>query len=725
MAVWGHSWAGDGPYPVLVLASEDSQSRLEAEMIEGLREELSSQADLIIDYLDVKRMSYHRHYLERYEAVFHGKYKRRRPAVVVALNDEAVRVLGYYHTDVFAGVPKVVFGSHPAKASKYLSRSNCWTGVFSEPDLPATIDLALELHPDLQQIHLMTGRTIPGQSVRSRLKKMADAGRFPLAITMPGKEQGSRGIWGMNEAATYLRELGDRDLVVFSEFLPTLRGNEYLSSHLIRNLIRGTIAPVYSTQADAIGEGAIGGHVVNGRLVGRALGGLVRRVLGGGAPHTMPPVVLPGEWLFDHAQLKRWHVPPGRLPTGARILNRPFEELRKYAWLILGGGGIILLEAIIIFQLWLSRRRRLSALHALKNSEARYRSVYETSREIFIILSPGGVIWHANPAACRCLQYSLKEMCGFELNQLADPGEQARIRARMARVLREGGALLETSLKSRDGTRVEIEASFHACDFNGEPAVVCSARLLSEQLKFQQIAQEIIEREREALGCDIHDGLGPYGTALQMQCFALKEGIKRGETIDDRILESLSGIAESLTLEVRNLARVLVPLRMVDRTLEEALNEVMDIGRRIFRVNCEMTFRLDESKISIQTATQIYRIIQEYLRNAARHAGSRQARLELTEDVRGAGQLVIQTDGQPFAPQASRRTGLGLVIMQNRARMIKGTLSIGMADGGWTRLICRFPLDGTASPESIETDAEPEARTESPPFTAVFRPDQP
>ena len=104
-------WAQENIRTVLVLASGDSQSRLEAEQIAALREELPDDIALTIDYLAVRRISHKPHYLEYYSTLFYGKYQGIRLDAVVALNDDAIRAANHYRANVFAGVPLIVCGS--------------------------------------------------------------------------------------------------------------------------------------------------------------------------------------------------------------------------------------------------------------------------------------------------------------------------------------------------------------------------------------------------------------------------------------------------------------------------------------------------------------------------------------------------------------------------------------------------------------------------------------
>lgn len=694
LMLWGMGWGGwaygGAINVVLVLASEDGQSRLEEEQIQGIRETLPADTELLIDYLDAHRMSMGRHYAERYEAVFHGKYRVRKPAVVVALNDEAVRVLGHYRDTIFKGVPRVVCGSQRDYATQFLSDSNSWTGVFSQPDLSATIDLALALHREVHRVHVLTSSTAPGRLVRDRLRRERAAGRYSVELVIPAATER---IWGKGDIVRdYIRSVAPEDLVILADYRPDSYGRDFFSRRMFKGLIAESRCPIYTTQGDVIGFGAVGGHVVDGRQMGRKVGELVSRVLSGEPARSIPFARVPGVWQFDHIQLRRWGIAGRRLPEGSRIVNRPYSEWRRHWKVYLAAVGLLLLEGYIIVQLMVSRRRRIRSMRALEASELRYRNFHEISRNLFLVLGADGKIQHANPSACGYLCYSLDELCGRPAGEVVAEGDRADFLGRLGQVLAGEEMLWGFNLRARDGTPMEVEAYLHPCEYGGQPAAICTAHPMSEQIKLQRIAQEISEREREALGCDIHDGLGPYGTALQVTLHGLKTQAKQGNLPDAARLEPLEDITKRLVREIRSLARTLVPLSMVDRTLEQAVDEMVDSVRRIFGMDCALAYGLDERRIGAETAPQLYWIIQEQLRNAHRHAGARSARIEVGMGADGGGHLAVTTDGKPFEAPTTRRTGLGLSIMEYRARLIGGTLVIGDEGTGQTRLTCLFPL---------------------------------
>ena len=96
--------------------------------------------------------------------------------------------------------------------------------------------------------------------------------------------------------------------------------------------------------------------------------------------------------------------------------------------------------------------------------------------------------------------------------------------------------------------------------------------------------------------------------------------------------------------------------------------------------------------MALPLATSLYRVAQEALRNVAKHAPAAAVRVQLSLDDREL-KLVIEDSGPGFDIHgARRRGGLGLLSMNERARLAGGTLVIETQPGDGTRLTVRLPV---------------------------------
>jgi signal transduction histidine kinase len=137
-------------------------------------------------------------------------------------------------------------------------------------------------------------------------------------------------------------------------------------------------------------------------------------------------------------------------------------------------------------------------------------------------------------------------------------------------------------------------------------------------------------------------------------------------------------------------ARGLCPLDIRADSLGLALER---LAKRVGDTNefeCEYREQGDASVNAPQTALHLYRIAQEAVANATRHARPR--RIAIT--LRGVSEsliLEIEDDGGGLGPNQGTTGGMGLNIMAYRASILGGTLAVEQAPGGGTRVVCRVP----------------------------------
>ncbi len=214
----------------------------------------------------------------------------------------------------------------------------------------------------------------------------------------------------------------------------------------------------------------------------------------------------------------------------------------------------------------------------------------------------------------------------------------------------------------------------------------------AEQVRLEREVMEISERERQRIGHDLHDGLGQRLTAASMTANALVTAAQnagapalaeRGEDIGRQLREAIA--------ETRSLAHGLAPVALVDDGLMTALATLAESTRRGGTVRCVFECAEPVRVADAEIAGHLYRIAQEAVNNALKHAAPAEIRIGL-ECREGALLLEVDDDGAGFDENADAREGIGLRAMRYRARLVGGALGIGSAPAGGTRISCRVKL---------------------------------
>lgn len=184
---------------------------------------------------------------------------------------------------------------------------------------------------------------------------------------------------------------------------------------------------------------------------------------------------------------------------------------------------------------------------------------------------------------------------------------------------------------------------------------------------------EAAERERRRIGADLHDDVCQRLVAAQLKSGVLAS-VLQGE---QHARASLAGavseeVAGSVRL-VRSVARGLAPMLVSRGRLAEALSEAASALETAFSVPCDCHCHLGDKPFAIWVDTHVYRIVQELMTNAAKHA--RPTRIIAMVDVKdGVLSIRVVNDGLPLS--IGEQPGLGLEMVWQRVRALGGELTL-------------------------------------------------
>ncbi|MCW5624582.1 MAG: MASE1 domain-containing protein [Burkholderiales bacterium] len=222
-----------------------------------------------------------------------------------------------------------------------------------------------------------------------------------------------------------------------------------------------------------------------------------------------------------------------------------------------------------------------------------------------------------------------------------------------------------------------------------------NAELEREIVERQRLESEIItvsEREQMRFGQELHDGLGQHLTATAFLSELLARQLEsRGlpEAADAARIQQMVSEAVSQT---RQLARGLFPVELEADGLMAALELLSTSATRAYGIDCRLDCPAPVLVRDNTIAVNLYRIAQEAVNNAAKHAVA--SRIVVGLDAgSGALRLAVRDDGVGLDATAGSTDGMGLAIMRHRARLIGASLelTVGTDDRG-TAVQVTLPL---------------------------------
>lgn len=342
------------------------------------------------------------------------------------------------------------------------------------------------------------------------------------------------------------------------------------------------------------------------------------------------------------------------------------------------------------------RRERRQAQLALEEQRTLLTAIIDNLPEHIYAVDAHSRLTVINQTMLARLKRRRGSTIGLRLSELPGQEHARDMELQDAMVLNSGRSLIEQehASESRDGAAQWLVSSRIPLrdHHNRLIGVVCTERDITARKELEQEILDISHREQRRLGSDLHDGLGQELTGLSLMMKGLEVQMARENS---PYLPQVTKLSELIALTIqstRSLARGLAPVNLEQGGLREALRQLAQRCTDLYNLNC--TF--DDSGAQLTAldealATHVYRIAQETTTNAARHARARSIRIELRTTARRL-YLSITDDGIGLETGLSRgKPGLGLKIMEYRARTIGGTINFETLKTG-TRVALSCPL---------------------------------
>jgi PAS domain S-box-containing protein len=209
------------------------------------------------------------------------------------------------------------------------------------------------------------------------------------------------------------------------------------------------------------------------------------------------------------------------------------------------------------------------------------------------------------------------------------------------------------------------------------------------RIRLERQILEISDREQARIGQDIHDGLCQQLIGMAFNVNSLEQSLAAQGRPESATARKISGLLDETITEARQVCRGLYPVRLKTEGLVPALEELAHTVTERFKRACDCELGTRRLLCDITTATHLYRIAQEAVNNAVKHSGGKHILIRLSTSDSGL-ELFVQDDGSGIKPSTGRASGMGLHIMDYRARTIGGTLEIRNTGKG-TNVFCKVP----------------------------------
>jgi PAS domain S-box-containing protein len=343
---------------------------------------------------------------------------------------------------------------------------------------------------------------------------------------------------------------------------------------------------------------------------------------------------------------------------------------------------------------------RQQAEEALRRSEERYRRIVDTAYEGIWVIDETSTITFVNGRMAEMLGYSVAEIVGRSMRDFLHGESTGRIEERGRRKTDQ----FDSCFRRKDGSEVWAILSTTPVLDGGVGSVLgmvtdITARKLGEEelrrssCQIRDLAGRLItaqEEERRRISRELHDDLVQTVASLAISISRIKQKLPDSAIPLAPDLTSLQQRVSGLADDIRQLSHQLHPAVLEHAGLSMALKSFAAEFTRLEGVDVVLTVPATNCPIPTEVALCAYRLVQESLRNVAKHSGAKVANVlvAISDDEL---HLTVEDKGKGFDIGCARG-GLGMVSLQERVRLCNGTLQITSEANCGTTVKARIPL---------------------------------
>ena len=374
-------------------------------------------------------------------------------------------------------------------------------------------------------------------------------------------------------------------------------------------------------------------------------------------------------------------------------------------------GALVMLLAVVLFYRQTDERRASDA--ALQIAQARVGDIVESAMDAIISVDESQRIVLYNAAAERLFRWPRAAVLGQPLEILVPERFRAVHHGHIERFGRTGvtsrrmGEPRVLYALRADGGEFPIEASISQHREGERKVFTVILRDVTERVQGEEAlrqskeelrelaltAQTVREQEKSRVARELHDELAQALTALKMDIGWVREHVPRGDGPLSGKLADIETLLDGTVAATRRISADLRPLMLDDLGLVPAVEWLVQKFTERNGIPCELSIGVDDLQLEDPQASTVFRILQESLTNAARHAQA--SRVEVTIDRSdGVLALTVRDDGRGFSLQQPRKPGsYGLMGLRERAYLLGGEVSIASEPDRGTTIEVRIPLE--------------------------------
>ena len=335
----------------------------------------------------------------------------------------------------------------------------------------------------------------------------------------------------------------------------------------------------------------------------------------------------------------------------------------------------------------------------------RYAFLVKYANDIILLIDQDLRLLEANDRAVESYGYKRDELLRMSLQDLHPPEDRPFLEEKLHQVAKSEGLLFETRQQGKKGIPFPVEISLNLLKIEGQKIYQAIIRDVTERKQSEESLRHLTEQlltaqetERQRIALLLHDELGQALMLFKFQLKAINDNLRKekSKSANDCLdmLEYLEGLIQKVRLLSKDLNS---PYILEELGFQGALRYLIEkIGKNFHIQPGKVAIDKIDSLFSAEALIGIYRIFQEGLMNIGRHSHASQFSITVKKKKDHVS-FVIQDNGTGFdkagiiSPKGLKQ-GLGIFSMEERVRILGGSIDIQAKPGEGTKISFSLPI---------------------------------
>ena len=312
---------------ILLLHSYNKGLKWSDGISEGVEDILKKypRYELTTEYMDSKKIESEQ-YEEELLVLYRKKFTPRTYKAIIAADNYAYEFALKHHTELFANTPIVFCGvENFQRTSIPKDKTPFITGVIEYKDIRKNLELMHSLFPALKMVYIISDDAYSSLAIKEQIIEESNHFKDKFRVVFDNQID-------FDTIDEKIAKLPKHSAILFTSFYRDVYGT-YVPYHKLGAFFQRSKFPVFALNQIHLGEGIIGGYMINPYEQGRLAAQKVFQIIEGKKPNALKIETPQGHYSFDNTVLRKFNISLSDIPQQADVINGPnsfYEEHRKF-----------------------------------------------------------------------------------------------------------------------------------------------------------------------------------------------------------------------------------------------------------------------------------------------------------------------------------------------------------------------------------------------------------